>query len=104
MKSAGEAVLTGDWLDAVKWNQDGLVPVITQDYRSGRVLTHAWLNRDALSLAVSEQRAVYWSRSRRKLWRKGEESGHRSEERRVGKELRSRWTMYYETTMERTEQ
>ena len=68
--------MTGDWLDAVKWDDAGLVPVITQDYRSGRVLTHAWLNREALALAVSEQRAVYWSRSRRKLWRKGEESGH----------------------------
>ncbi|MCB1649865.1 MAG: phosphoribosyl-AMP cyclohydrolase [Pseudomonadales bacterium] len=64
------------WLDQVKWNSEGLVPVITQDFQSRRVLTHAWLNREALALAVQEGRAIYWSRSRNKLWRKGEESGH----------------------------
>ncbi|MDX1491599.1 MAG: phosphoribosyl-AMP cyclohydrolase [Pseudohongiellaceae bacterium] len=68
--------MDGAWLDAIKWDDNGLVPVITQDYKSARVLTHAWLNREALSLAVEEGRAVYWSRSRAKLWRKGEESGH----------------------------
>lgn len=65
-----------DWLDEVQWNDDGLVPVVTQDAESKRILTHAWINREALTLAVQEQRAVYWSRSRRKLWRKGEESGN----------------------------
>lgn len=64
------------WLDEVRWGQDGLVPVITQDVHSGRVLTHAWVNRDALRAALDEGRAVYWSRSRSKLWRKGEESGN----------------------------
>jgi phosphoribosyl-AMP cyclohydrolase len=65
-----------DWLDEVQWNQNGLVPVVTQDVISKRVLTHAWLNREALAAAVQEQRAVYWSRSRSRLWRKGEESGN----------------------------
>lgn len=64
------------WLNDVHWGPDGLIPVITQDIRSGRVLTHAWVNRDALQAAREESRAVYWSRSRNKLWRKGEESGH----------------------------
>ena len=64
------------FLDAIQWNQDGLVPVITQEATSKRVLTHAWVNRAALSTAIDEQRAVYWSRSRAKLWRKGEESGN----------------------------
>ena len=76
MKVAADTGLQGSWLDQVKWNDEGLVPVITQDFRSRRVLTHAWLNREALSLAVTEGRAIYWSRSRQKLWRKGEESGH----------------------------
>lgn len=65
-----------DWLDQVKWNDDGLVPAIAQDADSGRVLMVAWMNREALSLTVSEGQAVYWSRSRQKLWHKGEESGH----------------------------
>jgi phosphoribosyl-AMP cyclohydrolase len=64
------------WLDAVKWGPDGLVPAIAQDAESGKVLTLAWMNRDALAATAAEGRAVYWSRSRRKLWRKGEESGH----------------------------
>lgn len=63
------------YLDQIQWNRDGLVPVITQDASSGRVLTQAWINREALQTTVSEVRAVYWSRSRAKLWRKGEESG-----------------------------
>jgi len=63
------------YLDQIRWNEDGLVPVITQDASSGRVLTQAWINREALQTTVSEGRAVYWSRSRAKLWRKGEESG-----------------------------
>jgi phosphoribosyl-AMP cyclohydrolase len=65
-----------DWLDQVKWTREGLVPVIAQDASSGRVLMFAWMNREALALTVQEGRAVYWSRSRNKLWRKGEESGH----------------------------
>jgi len=75
MKIAAETDMQTPWLNAIKWNEDGLVPVITQDYLSGRVLTHAWLNKEALALAQTEGRAVYWSRSRAKLWRKGEESG-----------------------------
>ena len=63
------------YLDQIQWNEQGLVPVITQDAGSGRVLTQAWVNREALKTTVSESRAVYWSRSRSKLWRKGEESG-----------------------------
>lgn len=63
------------YLDQIQWNEQGLVPVITQDAASGRVLTQAWVNREALSTTVAEGRAVYWSRSRAKLWRKGEESG-----------------------------
>ena len=65
-----------EWLEQVKWNADGLIPAITQDYTSGRVLTLAWMNRTALQLTCAEGRAVYWSRSRGRLWRKGEQSGH----------------------------
>ncbi|GAB5499221.1 MAG: phosphoribosyl-AMP cyclohydrolase [Pseudohongiellaceae bacterium] len=64
------------FLDQIQWNSDGLVPVVTQDADSGRVLMLAWLNREALATALAEKRAVYWSRSRGALWRKGEESGH----------------------------
>jgi len=64
------------WLDAVKWNSDGLVPAIAQEAGTGKVLTLAWMNREALAATAKEGRAVYWSRSRKKLWRKGEESGH----------------------------
>jgi phosphoribosyl-AMP cyclohydrolase len=65
-----------DWLDEIKWDRDGLVPAIAQDHRSGRILMVAWMNREALGLTVAENRAIYWSRSRQRLWRKGEESGH----------------------------
>lgn len=65
-----------DWLDSVRWDEHGLVPAIAQDAHSGRVLTLAWMNRAALSATVAEGRAVYWSRSRGQLWRKGEESGN----------------------------
>ncbi|MCC6202510.1 MAG: phosphoribosyl-AMP cyclohydrolase [Gammaproteobacteria bacterium] len=64
------------WLDAISWNDEGMVPAIAQDAATGRVLMTAWINREALELTVREGRAVYWSRSRRRLWRKGEESGH----------------------------
>ena len=68
--------MTENWLDAIKWDKDGLVPAIAQEAASGDVLMFAWMNREALALTVQEGRAVYWSRSRNKLWRKGEESGH----------------------------
>jgi phosphoribosyl-AMP cyclohydrolase len=64
------------WLDAVKWSADGLVPAIAQDALSGRVLTLAWMNREALARTAETREAHYWSRSRRALWRKGESSGH----------------------------
>ena len=65
-----------DWLDEVNWNQDGLVPAIAQGFRNGEVLMLAWMNREALRLTRDRGQAVYWSRSRQKLWFKGEESGH----------------------------
>ncbi|MDP1673590.1 MAG: phosphoribosyl-AMP cyclohydrolase [Burkholderiales bacterium] len=65
-----------DWLDRIHWNADGLVPVVTQEQASGRVLTLAWANREALQRTVVTGEAHYWSRSRQKLWHKGEESGH----------------------------
>ncbi len=68
--------LAQSYLDEVRWNNDGLVPVIAQDHETNDVLMVAWMNTEALALTVKEQRAVYWSRSRQKLWRKGEESGH----------------------------
>jgi len=64
------------WLDAVRWDALGLAPVVTQDAASGRVLTLAWMNRAALGETLRSGQAVYWSRSRNKLWHKGEESGH----------------------------
>jgi len=64
------------WLDEVPWNEHGLIAAIAQDGASGRILTLAWMNRDALQKTVESGEAVYWSRSRKKLWRKGEESGH----------------------------
>lgn len=64
------------WLEDVYWNQDGLVPAIAQDAETGRILMMAWMNRESLQLTADEGRAVYWSRSRNRLWRKGEESGH----------------------------
>ena len=64
------------WLDDIKWDADGLVPAIAQDAQSGKVLMMAWMSRESLQLTVDEGRAIYWSRSRQKIWRKGEESGH----------------------------
>ena len=64
------------WLDEINWDENGLVPVIAQDYKTGKVLMFAWMNREALQLTDDSKQAVYWSRSRNKLWRKGEESGH----------------------------
>ena len=65
-----------DWLDQVRWSADGLVTAIAQESSTGQVLMVAWMNREALALTAAEGFAVYWSRSRQKLWRKGEESGH----------------------------
>lgn len=65
-----------EWLRQVVWDDRGLVPVIAQEAASGDVLMFAWMNRDALERTVATGEAVYWSRSRRKLWHKGEESGH----------------------------
>ena len=64
------------WLNKVNWCADGLVPAIAQDAATGRVLMVAWMDRDALKLTWQNNEAVYWSRSRKKLWHKGEESGH----------------------------
>jgi phosphoribosyl-AMP cyclohydrolase len=64
------------WLDEVPWNEHQLVAVVAQDFSSGRILTVAWMNRDALQKTAETNQAVYWSRSRKKLWRKGEESGN----------------------------
>jgi len=64
------------WLEQIKWTADGLVPAIAQDHTTGRILMLAWMNAESLRLSVAEGRAIYWSRSRQKLWRKGEESGH----------------------------
>jgi len=65
-----------DWLNQVHWSRDGLVPAIAQDFESGNVLMMAWMNRQALAETAATGKAVYWSRSRQKLWRKGEQSGH----------------------------
>ncbi len=64
------------WLTEVKFDDQGLIPAIAQDHESGRILMVAWMNREALQETVQLGRAVYWSRSRQRLWRKGEESGH----------------------------
>jgi phosphoribosyl-AMP cyclohydrolase len=68
--------LSTGWLDAVHWDAAGLVPAIAQETGSGRILMIAWMNREALAETAATARAVYWSRSRGRLWRKGEESGH----------------------------
>ena len=65
-----------DWLDKVRWDSDGLVPAIAQEASTDKVLTLAWMNRAALAQTVASGEAVYWSRSRARLWHKGEESGH----------------------------
>ncbi len=65
-----------NWLDVIKWDEKGLIPAIAQEAETGKILMVAWMNKEALSLTVAEGRAIYWSRSRKKLWRNGEESGH----------------------------
>lgn len=67
------------WVEQVQWNNDGLAPVITQDYKTKQVLTLAWMNREALRLTAESGHAVYWSRSRQKIWHKGEQSGHQQQ-------------------------
>ena len=68
--------MSDTWLDDIQWTPDGLVPVIAQDAATGTVLMFAWMNRESLALTVQRGEAVYWSRSRQRLWHKGEESGH----------------------------
>ena len=68
--------MDASWLDAVKWDRDGLVPVVAQEAGSNDVLMFAFMNREALAKTAESGRAVYWSRSRQRLWHKGEESGH----------------------------
>jgi len=75
MNDAGNAP-GARWLDEVRWNADGLVTAVAQDAASGDVLMLAWMNRESLAETAATGRAVYWSRSRSRLWRKGEESGH----------------------------
>ena len=65
-----------NWLDEINWDVNGLVPVIAQEFGTGKILMFAWMNHEALLLTDDTKQAVYWSRSRNKLWRKGEESGH----------------------------
>jgi phosphoribosyl-AMP cyclohydrolase len=65
-----------NWLDEVPWNEQQLIAAVAQDFSTGRILTVAWMNREALQMTAETKQAVYWSRSRRKLWRKGEESGN----------------------------
>lgn len=65
-----------EWFEQLRWDEQGLVAAIAQDAGSGRVLTVAWMNRDALKATLDQGEAVYWSRSRKRLWHKGEESGH----------------------------
>jgi len=64
-----------DWLDEINWNQEGLVPAIAQDHKTGRVLMMAWMNREAVAETLATGRVCYYSRSRKSLWRKGETSG-----------------------------
>ncbi len=64
------------WLEEIKWNNDGLIPVIAQDNKTNKILMMAWMNREALAKTVETSTAIYFSRSRHKLWHKGEESGH----------------------------
>lgn len=65
-----------NWLDEIRWDENGLAPAIAQDAKSGRILMVAWMNRESLAQTAEKGEAVYWSRSRSKLWHKGEESGH----------------------------
>lgn len=68
--------MINNWLSKINWAEDGLIPAIAQEAGSGKILMVAWMNREALQLTVEKREAIYWSRSRKKLWHKGEESGH----------------------------
>jgi phosphoribosyl-AMP cyclohydrolase len=74
--AAKNGAISAKWLKKVRWDENGLVPVIAQEAATGEILMFAWMNRDALARTVETGEAVYWSRSRKKLWHKGEESGH----------------------------
>ena len=65
-----------DFLEQIKWTEDGLIPAIAQDHKTGEVLMMAWMNKESVALTVAENRAIYYSRSRQQIWRKGESSGH----------------------------
>lgn len=68
--------MTNEFIDDIRWDEQGLVPAIAQDATTGKILMFAWMNRESLALTAKEGMAVYWSRSRNRLWRKGESSGH----------------------------
>ena len=68
--------MSAEWLDKVKWDENGLVPAIAQEFSTNKVLTLAWMNRESLTKTVTTGEAHYWSRSRTRLWKKGEQSGH----------------------------
>jgi phosphoribosyl-AMP cyclohydrolase len=76
LNSSTSAAANAKWLKKVRWDENGLVPVIAQEASTGDILMFAWMNRDALARTAELGEAVYWSRSRKKLWHKGEESGH----------------------------
>lgn len=76
MQDSTNTVSGTEWLESVSWNEDGLVPAIAQDADTGDILMMAWMNRESLAATARERQAIYWSRSRGKLWRKGESSGH----------------------------
>jgi len=76
MQNSSDNVENPDWLETIRWTEEGLVPAIAQDAETGEILMMAWMNRESLRLTAEEGQAVYWSRSRAKLWRKGETSGH----------------------------
>ncbi|MEN3277140.1 MAG: phosphoribosyl-AMP cyclohydrolase [Massilia sp.] len=76
MPNTTNAAAGAKWLKKVRWDENGLVPVIAQEAATGDILMFAWMNRDALARTAETGEAVYWSRSRKKLWHKGEESGH----------------------------
>ena len=76
MQDSKARVGAPDWLEEIRWNEDGLAPAIAQDTATGDILMMAWMNAESLRLSAEEGQAVYWSRSRGKLWRKGETSGH----------------------------
>jgi phosphoribosyl-AMP cyclohydrolase len=76
VNTSTEANTENKWLNELKWDDNGLIPAIAQDEKTGKVLMFAWMNRQSLAMSVETGRAVYWSRSRVKIWAKGEESGH----------------------------